>query len=74
MLSYLLNLKAKGQKIEDADLNEGEMLAQQAVQPEVSPNVVCKVSPYRVCFQMNEHGKLRPLRKAHQLMNVMRVY
>ncbi|XP_059086725.1 uncharacterized protein LOC131883300 isoform X2 [Tigriopus californicus] len=74
VLSYLLNMKAKGHKIQPVDLTKEELLANQSIRPEDEQNVVCKVSPYRVCFHMGEDGKLRPLRKAHQPMNIVRVY
>ena len=35
--------------------------------------VVCKVSPYRVCYRMGDDGTLKPLGKA-QPVNIMRVY
>lgn len=74
VLSYLLNMKANGHKIQPVDLTKGDLLVNSAMQPEDEQNVVCKVSPYRVCFHMGEDGKLRPLRKAHQPMNIVRVY
>ncbi|TRY71771.1 hypothetical protein TCAL_09955 [Tigriopus californicus] len=75
VLSYLLNMKTKDQTIEDLVLSEVEILAEEeAIRPEDEQNVVCKVSPYRVCYHLGNDGRLRPLRKAHQLMNIMRVY
>jgi hypothetical protein len=37
-------------------------------------NIVCKFAPYRICYNINQQGKLIPMRRAAQPVNIMRVY